>query len=140
MSSWAVKGITDVRQLKGKIFGVSSLNAGDHIYSQAVLWHFRGSDPNDVTWLAVGGPASSVRRIGDRTNRNAMESPVTTLAKKVRQANIILSADDSPTQFVSSGHFCQAAIHLDGKQAGTSEVHGRHRQGRRELVAGAHRE
>ena len=25
-------GVTDVRQLKGKVFGVSSFNAGDHLF------------------------------------------------------------------------------------------------------------
>jgi NitT/TauT family transport system substrate-binding protein len=47
----ATKGIGDPRALKGKIFAVSSRNAGDHLYSQAVLAHF-------------GVPGDSVPRAG----------------------------------------------------------------------------
>ena len=55
----ATNGISDVKGLKGKIFGISSYNGGDQYWAQGVLGK-SGLTPDDVTWLPVGVPTARV--------------------------------------------------------------------------------
>jgi NitT/TauT family transport system substrate-binding protein len=100
-------GITDVRQLKGKVFGVSTLNAGDHLYSKAVLSHF-GVAPDDVVWLALGSPTGRFSAL-TAGRVQGIEMPLTNLPPDA-SARIIVSADDSPVPAVSNAIFAQAAF------------------------------
>jgi ABC-type nitrate/sulfonate/bicarbonate transport system substrate-binding protein len=108
------KGITDVRQLKGKVFAISSFNAGDHLYSQAVLAHY-GIKPDELTWLPMGSPSS--RLIALSTGKvDATEMTLTNLPAGV-SGQIIVSADDSPVPFVSNAIFARQALVDSNKPA-----------------------
>ena len=101
------KGITDVKQLKGKIFAVSTINSGDHLYSQAVLNHF-GITPTDVTWLAMGDPASRMSAL--RAGKvDATEMTLTNLPPEL-QSQVIVSADQSPVPFVANAIYARQAM------------------------------
>jgi ABC-type nitrate/sulfonate/bicarbonate transport system substrate-binding protein len=100
----ARKGISDVRQLKGKLFAVSSLNAGDHLYSQAVLSHF-GVAAGDVTWLAMGTPASRLAAML-AGKVDATEMTLTYLPPSAK-GSVIVGADESPVQFAGNAFFAR---------------------------------
>jgi NitT/TauT family transport system substrate-binding protein len=101
------KGITDVRQLKGKVFAISAHNGGDHLYSQAVLAHY-GVGPDALTWLPMGSPAS--RLIALQTGKvDATELTLTNLPASAR-GQVIVTADASPVPFVSSAIFARQAL------------------------------
>ncbi len=48
--------IKDIRELKGKKLGVTTVNGGDHIIGRELL-RMKGVDPNTVQAIAVGNPA-----------------------------------------------------------------------------------
>jgi NitT/TauT family transport system substrate-binding protein len=100
------KGIIDVKQLKGKIFAVSTVNSGDHLYSQAVLNHF-GIAPTEVTWLAMGDPASRMSAL--RAGKvDATEMTLTNLQPELEK-QIIVGADQSPVPFVANAIYARQA-------------------------------
>jgi NitT/TauT family transport system substrate-binding protein len=110
----AKDGIKDPKQLKGKIFGISSPNAGDHLYAQAVLAHY-GIGPNDVTWLSVGTPASRLSALlAGRVD--GIEMTVTSLPQSSLN-KVIITADDSPVPFVSNAIFARQAFIDSNKPA-----------------------
>ncbi len=107
-------GITDIRQLKGKIFGISSYNAGDQLYAQAVLAHF-GIKPDDMTWLPLGIPAARLSALlSGRVD--GIEMVLTSMPENAK-GKIILSADDSPVPFVSNAIFARQGIIDSNKPA-----------------------
>jgi NitT/TauT family transport system substrate-binding protein len=96
------KGITDIKQLKGKIFGVVSHNSGDQIYCIAVLKHF-GIDKDDVTWLPLGSPPARLAAL--RTGRvDAIEIEDTVLPDSLRNS-VIIGSDKSPVKFAATTIF-----------------------------------
>ena len=55
-------GITDIKQLKGKTIGVSTL-ASEGIVTGKYFLRSVGVDPNDVTFVAIGGGAQALQAI-----------------------------------------------------------------------------
>lgn len=99
-------GITDIRQLKGKLFGISSYNAGDQLYAQAVLAHY-GVKSDDLTWLPLGIPAARLSALlSGRVD--GIEMVLTSMPESAK-SKIILTADDSPVPFVSNAIFVRQA-------------------------------
>jgi NitT/TauT family transport system substrate-binding protein len=107
-------GITNVRQLKGKTFGVSNYNAGDHLYSKAVLAHF-GVGPDDVNWLAVGTPGGRLAAL-EAGKVAGIEMPLTNLPDSAAK-RIIVGADNSPFPFISNAIFAREAFLQSNKPA-----------------------
>ena len=107
------KGITDPRQLKGKIFAVSSLNAGDHLYAQAVLSHF-GLQPTDITLLAMGTPASRLAAML-AAKVDATEMTLTYLPPNAKDT-VLVGAEQSPVQFAGNAIFARQDF-LDAHRA-----------------------
>jgi NitT/TauT family transport system substrate-binding protein len=107
-------GITNVQQLKGKMFGILNYNTGDHLYSKAVLQHF-GVQPNDVTWLAIGNPGGRLAAL--KAGKIAgTEMPLTNLPVEDTK-RIIIGAEDSPFPFVSNAIFARQAFLASNKSA-----------------------
>lgn len=101
------KGITDPRQLKGRLFAISGHNAGDHLYSQAVLSHY-GMGPDDVTWLQIGDPAARLSALlAGRVD--ATEMSITSLPPAQRE-RILISAEQSPVAFVSNAIYARQPL------------------------------
>lgn len=100
-------GVTNMGQLKGKVFGISAYNAGDQLYAEAVLSHY-GISPNDVTWLPIGIPASRLAAL-QTAKVDAVEMLITALPESAK-SKIILTADDSPVPFVSNALFANQQI------------------------------
>jgi ABC-type nitrate/sulfonate/bicarbonate transport system substrate-binding protein len=107
-------GITDIRQLKGKVFGISSHNGGDHLYSQAVLLHY-GIKPDEVTWLPLGLPASRLAALLSG-KIDGTEMVLTSMPDSAK-SRIIISADDSPVPFVSNAIFARAGFIASNRPA-----------------------
>lgn len=101
------KGITDPRQLKGKLFAISGHNAGDHLYSQAVLGHY-GLKSEDVTWLQLGDPAARLSALL-AGKVDATEMSITSLPPAQRE-RILISADQSPVNFVSNAIYARQPL------------------------------
>lgn len=107
-------GITDVSQLKGKRFGISSHNAGDHIYSLAVLEAY-GLTSDDVEWIPLGSPPA---RLGALVSGKVDGIEMTLTSLPVREAGrIIVTADNSPVPFVSAGIFATQDLVDNNKDA-----------------------
>ncbi|HUO23437.1 MAG TPA: ABC transporter substrate-binding protein [Caulobacteraceae bacterium] len=108
------KGITDVRQLKGKAFAIASRNSGDHLYSEAVLSHY-GIAPADVNWLPLGDPAT---RLGAMMagRVDGTEMTLSTLPASAKD-RVLVSADDSPVPFVSNAIFANDTLLTRNKPA-----------------------
>lgn len=100
-------GIHDVHQLKGKSFAISSQNAGDHLYSRAVLSHL-GVDPDTVTWLQMGEPTARLTAL-TAGRIDATEMPLTALPPSMKD-RVLVSADDSPVPFVSNGIYVRQPL------------------------------
>ncbi|MBC2665307.1 ABC transporter substrate-binding protein [Novosphingobium flavum] len=100
-------GITDVRQLEGKIFAISAHNGGDHMYSQAVLKRF-GVPADKVTWLPMGEPASRLSAL-TAGKVDATELPLTNLPAAARD-KVILTPDNTPVPFVSNAIFARQGL------------------------------
>jgi NitT/TauT family transport system substrate-binding protein len=106
--------VKDVRQLKGKIFAISALNGGDHLYSQAVVSHF-GIAPTEVTWLPMGTPSSRLSALA-AGRVDGTEMTLTNLPTNFRD-QVIVSADESPVPFVSNAIFARASLLTQNKPA-----------------------
>lgn len=109
----AGKGITDPRQLKGKIFAVSNRNGGDALYSQAALSKL-GVATDDVVWMQMGDPAA---RLGALIagKVDATEVSLTSLPPRLK-GQILVSVEQSPITFVSSAIFVRQPL-LDANKA-----------------------
>jgi ABC-type nitrate/sulfonate/bicarbonate transport system substrate-binding protein len=101
-----VKGISDIKQLKGKAFGISSYNGGDQLYAQAALGHF-GLGLDDLAFVPVGVPTSRMAALVsgriDATVISEHQMPENALDK----VRVVLSAEDSPVPFVSGAIFAR---------------------------------
>ena len=106
-------GITSVTQLKGKVIGISSQNAGDQIYLEAVLQHY-GISPSDVTFLAVGSPTTRLSTL-EAGKIDAMEMPVTEVPASAGHY-VMLTAAASPVPVVSQAVFANESF-IDGNSA-----------------------
>ncbi|MBC2666129.1 ABC transporter substrate-binding protein [Novosphingobium flavum] len=103
----ARKGITNPAQLAGKIFAISSPDAGDHLYSKAVLAHY-GVDPDSVTWLQMGEPTARVTALF-AGRIDATEIPLTSLPPAANDYALI-RAEDSPVPFVSNAIYARQEL------------------------------
>ena len=98
------EGITDIKQLKGKVFGISSISGGDHVYSEAVLAHF-GIKTDDVTWLTLGNPATRLSAL--LTSKvDGIEMALTSMPENAK-SRIILGADESPVPYIANAIFAR---------------------------------
>jgi NitT/TauT family transport system substrate-binding protein len=109
----AGKGITDPRQLKGKIFAVSNRNGGDALYSQAALAKL-GVAVGDIVWMQMGDPAA---RLGALIagKVDATEVSLTSLPPRLK-SQILVSIEQSPVTFVSSAIYARQPL-LDANKS-----------------------
>jgi NitT/TauT family transport system substrate-binding protein len=107
-------GITDIKQLKGKVIGISGYNAGDHLYLQTVLAHY-GIGPDDVTYLPVGIPSSRLAALANG-QVDAIELALTAIPEKDKH-RIIMGVEDSPVPFISLGIFVRQNFLTSNKPA-----------------------
>ena len=100
-------GITDLRQLKGKIFAVSVHGAGDEVFAQAVLSHF-GIGADDAVWLPLGDPPSRLAAlIAKRVD--GTELSLTNVPERAK-GQIIMMPEQSPVPFVSNVLFARQGL------------------------------
>ncbi len=105
-------GISDPSQLRGKRYGISSHNAGDHIYSMAVLEAY-GIGPDDVEWVPLGSPPSRLSALVSG-KVDGIEMTLTSLPER-EAGRIIVSAEESPVPFVSAAIFASQDL-IDGNK------------------------
>jgi NitT/TauT family transport system substrate-binding protein len=107
-------GITDPKQLKGRNFGISGINGGDHLYVVAVLQHY-GIGPDDMNWVPLGVPAS--RLAGLLAGKvDAIQMVLTSLPDSAK-GKVIIGPDDSPVPFVSNAIFANYTLLDSNKPA-----------------------
>jgi NitT/TauT family transport system substrate-binding protein len=100
-------GITDVRQLKGKVFAISSHASGDYFFARSVLSRL-GVKPDDMVWLPMGDPPSRLSALlAGRVD--GIELSLTNVPASATQ-HIILMPDQSPVPFVSNVLFARQAL------------------------------
>jgi len=115
----AANGVTDIKQLKGKVFGISSYNGGDQLYAQALIGHF-GLGPDDVTFLPIGVPASRIAAMmaGSVDATTMPQAETLSLPDNAKEKiKMILSGDDSPVPFISGAIFAGQGFLASNKPA-----------------------
>ena len=93
----AAKGITSIKEIKGKTVGVSALNAGDYIYLLATMQQ-NGMSANDVTWIQSGNPINRVAAL----SKGVIQFTAATNALRDESAKagvILIKSGDNPVQF-----------------------------------------
>ena len=108
------KGITNIAQLKGKIFAISNHNGGDDIYAHAVLSHY-GVSADDVVWLPLGEPASRLSALV-AGKVAATELSLTNLPPSAKDM-VILGPDKNEVPFVSNAIFVRQGLLAANKPA-----------------------
>jgi ABC-type nitrate/sulfonate/bicarbonate transport system substrate-binding protein len=108
------KGITNIAQLKGKIFAISNHNGGDDIYAHTVLSHY-GVSPDDVVWLPLGEPASRLSAL-IAGKVAATELSLTNLPPSAR-GMVILDPSKNEVPFVSNAIFAREGLLAANKPA-----------------------
>jgi NitT/TauT family transport system substrate-binding protein len=93
--------ITSVKQLSGKAFGISSPNAADQVFAEAVLAQY-GVSSSAVTWVSVGSPASRFAAVSSGRVA-AIEAPVTSLPGSIPNTVALVPAAKAPVTFISTG-------------------------------------
>lgn len=93
--------ITSVKQLSGKAFGISSPNAADQVFAEAVLAQY-GLSPSSVTWVSVGSPASRFAAVSSG-HVAAIEAPVTSIPGSIPNTVALVPASKAPVTFISTG-------------------------------------
>ena len=93
----AVPGITDIKDFKGKILGISGPNSADYVFLVATLQHY-GLSLSDVTFITSGG---SFNRLAALT-KGVIQGTAGLIAQRVEMAKvgtILLKSGDNPVGF-----------------------------------------
>ncbi|WP_417725709.1 ABC transporter substrate-binding protein [Salipiger sp.] len=108
----AREGIDSPSDLAGKAYGISGINSGDHLWSQAVVEHY-GVGTKDVNWIPVGNPATRLAALMqgsvDAIQMNGASAP------PEAYEHVIVSMDDSPVHWLANGYFARQEI-IDTKR------------------------
>jgi NitT/TauT family transport system substrate-binding protein len=97
------KNITSIRDLSGKVIGISGPNGGDQIYLEAVLAE-NGVDKNDVTFIATGSSSQRLTALS-AGKVDAIAASHLTRASSESIGTVLLKSTDSTVQFPGSVYF-----------------------------------
>ena len=103
-------GIKSMKDLSGKVIGISAANNGDAAYLQALVKHYNVSN---VTFLATGSPDTRLAALA-AGKIDATEIPLT---QDPAGANVILSAKDTPIKAAATSFFANQAFYAAHKAA-----------------------
>lgn len=108
----AREGIKTPADLKGKNYGISGLNSGDHLWSVAVAAYYNVR-PEEVNWIGVGNPATRLAALMqgsvDAIQMNGASAP------PEAYKYVIVSMDDSPVHWLANGLFARQEV-IDNKR------------------------
>jgi ABC-type nitrate/sulfonate/bicarbonate transport system substrate-binding protein len=107
----SAKGITDIKQIKGKAVGVSAMNSGDYILLVSMMQQ-AGLSPNDVTFITSGNPLNRLAAM-DKGAVQLIVQPTMTRDDSARVGNVLVKSADNQLQFptgllISSDDFIKA--------------------------------
>jgi NitT/TauT family transport system substrate-binding protein len=114
----ATNGITDISQLKGKIFGVSSYNGGDQLWAQGVMSHY-GIGNDDVTLLPVGVPAGRFAALSTgKVDATVIAQHQIVIPDKLKdKVRVIATEDDRVVPFIGGAVFARQDFIASNKPA-----------------------